>query len=93
MNEYQKDILKGLIGLVKDSEHTETGLGLSHKDRSVDFWTMYPSSLDMEVEIKTMIGTVYRKSIDKSEFGFSELKILIPTERNKEKIVSVNLFK
>lgn len=91
MNGHQIEVLKGLINFME--EHSEkASLGLSYKDYSVNFWRQYPETLKMEVELEGYLGTIYKKSIDRSEFGFTELKIFIPSIRNKDQ-VAVDLFK
>lgn len=91
MNDHQIEVLKGLINFME--EHSEkTILGLSYKDYSISFWRQYPEALKMEVEISGFLGTIYKKSIDRSEFGFTEVKIFIPSIRNKDQ-VTVDLFK
>lgn len=97
MNEYQIDILKGLIKMIENNlDQDSFGRdGVEFKTYVIDksFWNQYPEKLKMDIVLDNSLGTIYSKILDKSIFGFSEIKMMIPSGKYEPQIVTINLFK
>lgn len=98
MTDYQVEVLKGLIKLIIVSG-LETRLGYNLEslatDESCEWWMRYPMILKMETEMSSIIGDVYKLGIDKTEYGFGEIKMMIPKPTSNKKYLSpitVNIF-
>lgn len=98
MTDYQVEVLKGLIKLIIMSG-LETRLGYNLEtvatDESCEWWMQYPTILQMETEMSSIIGDVYKLGIDKTAYGFGEIKMMIPKPTPNRKYLSpitVNIF-
>lgn len=99
MTDYQVEVLKGFIQLIIMSG-LETRFGYNFEtlatDENCKWWMKYPTILKMETEMSSMIGDVYKLGINKTEYGFGEIKMMIPKPTSSKKYLSpitVNIFK